>query len=154
MQTYLQVLSAHERAEVHDRSLDLLARVGVRVETAWGREILANAGAQVDAQTHSVRFPAWLVETALKQTPRKFSLGGRRPGYSLPMNAGECALLVDGGALFVYDAEQNIRRSATHADWVKATRLVDAMDDIDLYWWMVREDQPPESPRQFVAYWR
>jgi trimethylamine--corrinoid protein Co-methyltransferase len=70
------------------------------------------------------------------------------------MNTGQCALLVDGGALFVYDAEKNIRRTATHADWVKATRLVDALDDIDLYWWMVREDQSPNSQREFVAYWR
>ena len=154
MHTYRRVLSAEERAQVHEHSLDLLAQVGVRVETAWGRDILAKAGAQVDAQTHIVRFPAWLVEIALKQAPRNFSLGGRRPGYSLPMNAGECALLVDGGALFVYDAEKNLRRSATHADWVKATCLVDALEEIDLYWWMVREDQPPDSQRHFVAYWR
>ena len=154
MRTMLQVLSPEERAQVHTRSLDLLSRVGVRVETAWGRDILAQAGAQVNAHTHVVRFPLRLVETALEQAPRQFSLGGRRPGYSLPMNAGECALLVDGGAMFVYDAEKNLRRLATHADWVKATRLVDVLDEIDLYWWMVREDQTPGSQREFVAYWR
>ncbi len=154
MRTLLEVLSQEERAQVHQRSLDLLASVGVRVETAWGRNILAEAGAQVDGQTHVVRFPAHLVETALKQAPRQFSLGGRRSGYSLPMNTGQCALLVDGGALFVYDAETKIRRCATHTDWVKATRLVDALEEIDLYWWMVRPDQLPDSQRQFVAYWR
>ena len=147
MRTMLQVLSTEERAQVHAHSLDILARVGVRVETAWGRDILAQAGAQVDAHTHIVRFPLPLVETALAQAPRQFSLGGRRPADSLPMNAGECALLVDGGAMFVYDAEENLRRTAVHADWVKATRLVDALDEIDLYWWMVREDQPPGSQR-------
>ena len=154
MRTMLQVLSAEERAQVHARSLELLAKVGVRVETVRGREILANAGAQVDSETHIVHFPRSLVETALEQTPRQFSLGGRRPGYSLPLNAGECALLVDGGALFVYDAEQKLRRTATHADWVKATRLVDVLDEIDLYWWMVREEQSPGSQRGFVTYWR
>ncbi len=154
MRTLVQVLSQDERAQVHARSLDLLSRAGVRVETAWGRDILADAGAQVNPQTHIVRFPPQLVETALQQAPRQFSLGGRRPGYSLPMNAGQCALLVDGGALFVFDAEKNIRRNATHADWVKATRLVDALEDIDLYWWMAREEQSSDSKKQFVAYWR
>lgn len=154
MRTVLEVLSPDERAQVHARSLDLLSRVGVRVETAFGRDILAGAGAQVNTQTHIVRFPPQLVETALQQAPRQFSLGGRRPGCSLPMNADQCALLVDGGAMFVYDAEKNIRRTATHADWVKATRLVDALEDIDLYWWMVRETQSPGSKKQFVAYWR
>jgi trimethylamine--corrinoid protein Co-methyltransferase len=154
MQTMLQVLSEAERTQVHVHSLDLLSKVGVRVETAWGRDILAEAGAQVDAQTHIVRFPPQLVEACLKQAPRQFSLGGRRAGYSLPMNAGHCALLVDGGAMFVYDAEKKMRRNATHADWVKATRLVDALDEIDLYWWMVREDQSPSSRRDFVTYWQ
>ena len=97
MQTLLQVLSNDERAQVHARSLDLLFRVGVRVESARGREILAEAGAQVDQQTRIVRFPPWLIEAALQQAPRQFSLGGRRSGYSLPMNTGRCALLVDGG---------------------------------------------------------
>jgi trimethylamine:corrinoid methyltransferase-like protein len=69
MRTFLQVLSEKERTQVHARSLDLLSRVGVKVETARGREILANAGAQVNPQTHIVRFPPQLVETALEQTP-------------------------------------------------------------------------------------
>jgi trimethylamine--corrinoid protein Co-methyltransferase len=154
MPTLLQVLSSEERSKVHAHSLELLSRMGVRVETSRGRRILAEAGAQVDEGTRMVRFPPALVEQALQNAPRKFALGGRRPGYSLPMNTGQCALLVDGGALFVYDAEKKIRRSATHADWIKATRLVDALDEIDLYWWMVRESQAPFSHGNFVAYWR
>ena len=41
MPTSLQVLSPDMPAQVHERSLDLLRKVGVRVETSRGREILA-----------------------------------------------------------------------------------------------------------------
>ena len=51
MRTALQVLSEEERAQVHARSLDLLAKVGVRVETAWGRDILAALAAGSESVT-------------------------------------------------------------------------------------------------------
>ena len=39
MKTLIQVLSKDERAQVHERSLRVLARTGVRVDTAQGRQI-------------------------------------------------------------------------------------------------------------------
>ena len=44
MQTHLQVLTEDEKKQVHERSLRILARTGVRVDTAKGRRILAEAG--------------------------------------------------------------------------------------------------------------
>ncbi|MBN2148772.1 MAG: trimethylamine methyltransferase family protein [Anaerolineales bacterium] len=154
MRTLLQVLSAEEQAQVHERSLSLLDRVGLRVETARGRAILGQAGAHVDEQEQRVHFPRALIEEALRLAPRKFKLGGRRPGYEIALNANDCTLLADGGALFVYDAELGIRRLATHADWVKATHLIDALDEIGLYWWMVRDSQQSLSPADTTSYWR
>ena len=57
MQTRLQVLSEDEKCQIHDRTLKILARTGVRVDTARGRQILKEAGAQVDENTRIVRFP-------------------------------------------------------------------------------------------------
>lgn len=88
MRTSLQVLSADEKAQVHERTLKILASTGIRVNTAKGREILEAAGAGVDESTKIVRFPRALVEQALRSAPKEFSLGTRRPGWDLPMNAG------------------------------------------------------------------
>ena len=88
MRTTLQVLSEDERSQVHELTLRLLATTGVRVDTGRGRQILAEAGAETDEHTAVVRFPRALVETCLQAAPRRFSLGVRRPGWSLPMNAG------------------------------------------------------------------
>ena len=57
MRTRLQVLSDAEKSEVHERTLGVLARTGMRVDTAEGRRVLAEAGASVDEATRIVRFP-------------------------------------------------------------------------------------------------
>lgn len=44
MQTRLQVLSQAEKDQVHERTLGVLVRTGVRVDTYKGRRILAEAG--------------------------------------------------------------------------------------------------------------
>jgi trimethylamine:corrinoid methyltransferase-like protein len=50
MKTLLQVLSNEEKTQVHERSLEVLAKTGVRVDTAIGRQILNGAGAQVNEE--------------------------------------------------------------------------------------------------------
>lgn len=152
MRTVLQVLSDEEKAEVHERSLRLLSRVGMRVDTDLGRQLLRQAGAEVDETRHIVRFPRDLIEASLQATPKHFSLGARRPGWDLPMNGGECTLLIDGEAVFVLDA-QGERRMATEQDWLDATRLIDAIDEVGVYWSMVRPAGRGEGIAELVEYW-
>mgnify|MGYP001826993455 CR=1 FL=1 len=86
MQTRLQVLSEDEQSQVHERSLNVLAGTGVRVDSAGGRAILKAAGAQVDETSHIVRFHKNQVEEALGLAPKKFTLGARRSGWDLHLN--------------------------------------------------------------------
>ena len=130
MQTRLQVLSEEEQGEVHERSLKILARTGVRVDTARGRQILKEAGAQVDENARIVRFPQNLIEQTLALVPKNFTLGARRPGWDLPLNTGECNLLLDGEGTSVLDRKTGKHRPSTFHDWLEATRLADALDDI------------------------
>lgn len=153
MITYLQVLSEKERHEVHARSLQVLWHTGVRVETARGRKFLRGAGATVDEDTHIVHFPQSLVEEALQLAPRRFTLGGRRPGWFLSMNDGKCSLLADGGAFMVLDSETGKRRPASYEDWYKSTRLIDAIDEFGAYWWMARANDAIVNIGSFVDYW-
>lgn len=154
MRTLLHVLSDDECAQVHERTLRVLARTGVRVETAQGRQFLREAGAEVDENTHVARFPRSLVEGALRLAPKEFTLGARRPGWDLPMNAGQCTLLIDGEALFTLDRQTGERRPGSAQDWLEATRLIDALDEIGVWWGMVKAGDRDDSPASVVAYWR
>ena len=152
MQISLQVLTPDEQAQVHERTLQVLARRGVRVDTGLGRRLLAEAGAAVDEATNIVRFPPELVAESLRLAPGRFSLGGRRDGWEHPLGAGRLTLLADGGATTVIDRETGARRAPTHADWLAATRLIDHYDDVGLYWCMTDYPGDHETPGGWVSY--
>lgn len=153
METYLRVLSDDERSRIHEETLKILSTTGVRVDTAGGRGYLKRAGAQVDENSLIVRIPRELVEESLKQAPKEFSLGARRVDKSITMNRGQCGVILDGGAIYTYDAEAGERRPATKDDWYLATRLGDRLDDIDAYWSVI-EGCWGHSPGDTVAYWK
>ncbi|MGD1996574.1 MAG: trimethylamine methyltransferase family protein [Anaerolineae bacterium] len=152
MKTLLQVLSGDEQAKIHERTLGILSETGVRVDTARGRQILQKAGADVDENTNIVCFPRELVEEALRLAPREFTLGARRPDWNLQMNAGECTLLIDGEAISVLDRETGERRRSTVEDWLEATRLIDGLDEVGLYWSMVEAHDRGDTMADYVAY--
>ncbi len=154
MRINIEVLDQAEMDQVHERSLRILLHSGVRVDSAKARKILGDAGAQVNEHTSIVRFPPSLVEEALLRSPKKFTLGGRRSGWYWPMNNDECTLLADGEARSVVDAESGARRPGTDADWLKATQLIDAIDEIGVYWRMVGSLYRQETIARKVHYWR
>ena len=153
MELRVQVLSEDERAQVHERTLGVLRTTGVRCDTDEGRRILASSGADVDEATRTVRFPPELVESLLAQAGRSFTLHGRRPDWRFPVNAGAFTLLADGGATAVFDAQTGERRPPTHADWLAATRLLDTLDDVGLYWCPTDYPAGYDRPGVFVRYY-
>jgi len=154
MKTLLRVLAQDERAQVHERTLNILAKTGVRVDTAWGRQILKDAGAEVDENTNTVRFPCALVEESLRLAPKEFTLGARRPGWDLRMNGGDCTLCIDGEAVFALDRETGERRPGTTQDWLAATRLIDALDEVGVWWSMVESNDRGDTMADYVSYLR
>ena len=153
METYLQVLSEDEKTQIHERTLKILADTGVKVDTALGRQYLKESGADVNENTHIVRLPRALVEDSLNLAPKKFILGARRPGWDLSMNQGDCTFMGDGEGITVIDRKTGEHRPSTHQDWLDATRLCDALDEVGVYWAMVETGKDLESISEPVKYW-
>jgi trimethylamine--corrinoid protein Co-methyltransferase len=152
MQTQLRVLTEDEKSQVHGRTLKILASTGVRVESAGGREILKAAGAIVDETSHIVKFPRKLVEEALRLAPKEFILGARRPGWDLHPNTGDCHLLLSGEGTRTLDRKTGQHRDSTFDDWLEATRLADALDDIGLYWRIIGATDRGDTIIDYVDY--
>jgi len=152
MQTNLQVLSEAEKTQIHECTLDILARTGVRVDSTGGREILKAAGARVDETSHIVRFTKDQMETALKQAPKQFALAARRPGRDISLNGGECNLLLDGEGTTVLDRKTGKHRDSTFDDWLEAIRLADGLDDVGMYWRIVGASDRSETIPDYVDY--
>jgi trimethylamine--corrinoid protein Co-methyltransferase len=154
LETYIRVLSDEERHQVHDSSLKILSHTGVRVDTAQGRQILKAIGAEVDEYSNIVRFPRHLIEEALRLAPKNFSLGARRPGWFLNMNNSECSLIADGEGISIIDRDSGQHRPTTYQDWLEVTRLIDALDEIGVYWTMAHGAEGSGSIPDMVNYWR
>jgi trimethylamine--corrinoid protein Co-methyltransferase len=154
MQPRLQVLSEEERLQVHARTLEILKTTGIRLESREGCKALHEAGASVESGGLRVRLPEALVEAALRACAKDFALGGRRPGWSQRMNAGETTLCADGTAVHVLDLTTDTRRPGTLQDWETATRLIDALDEIGVYWTMIDPGLPCDAPADCIANWR
>lgn len=152
--TTIQILTDADKTEIHERTLKILERTGVRVDTDLGREYLRKAGANVDEHSKVVRFPSSMVETSLSQCPKEFSLGARRQSWDLEMNAGECTLLIDGSAVGVLNRETDDREPGTYEHWLNATRLIDSVDEIGLYWGMLDTGETDPSMADIVQHWR
>jgi trimethylamine--corrinoid protein Co-methyltransferase len=71
----LLVLSADQIEQIHLATLELLERTGIQTAHPRALEILDGAGARVDGKR--VRIPAWMVEDAIRQAPRRLVLGRR-----------------------------------------------------------------------------
>ncbi len=154
METTIQVLSEDERAQIHERSLKILSNTGMKVDTKKGRKILKEAGAEVNETTHIVRFPRVLVEEAIKVAVKKFKLSARRPGWDFEVNIGECVFCGDGEAANVVDPFTGERRPGTFDDWRNATRILDYLDEIGVYWPMVKGWEGTRTHYEMVHFWR
>ena len=75
MKAQIEVLSAEERTQVHERSLKLLATSGVRILSERGRQILKNAGAEGDINSDIVRFPRPLDRRSTEACTPKIQTG-------------------------------------------------------------------------------
>lgn len=154
METLLKVLSEDEKAQIHERTLRILAETGIQVNTEKGRKYLKDAGAEVDENTKFVKFPRALVEESLRLAPKDFTLGARRPGWDLKMNSGDCTLIVDGEGISVIDRKTGELRPSTFKDCLEATRLMDALDEVGVFWDMAEPNDQGESIPEMVRYWQ
>jgi trimethylamine--corrinoid protein Co-methyltransferase len=94
-----------------------------------------------------------LVEESIRLAPKEFSLGARRPGWDLPMNNGDCSLMADGEGISIIDRKTGQHRPSTFKDWLDATRLNDALDEIGVYWDMTETEGEGDSLAGSVKHW-
>ncbi|MFY9708385.1 MAG: trimethylamine methyltransferase family protein [Desulfobacterales bacterium] len=71
----LQVINEAQIAQLHEATLDVLQRTGVKITHPRALEILSAAGARVNGGR--VKMPGWLVEDAIRKAPSRIVLGTR-----------------------------------------------------------------------------
>ena len=130
----LSLLDAAACDQIHEATLDVLARAGVRFTSPGALAVLRDAGAEVDDQTLVARLPRELVERAVARAPREVLLAARDPARDVVLDGARTWLTLDGTGAATLDHRTGERRPSTAADVAAATRVADALDEIGFVW--------------------
>jgi trimethylamine--corrinoid protein Co-methyltransferase len=127
-------LSEVEKEFVHEKTLEVLDKVGVAYNTPKAIDLLEAAGARVDREALSARLTWDVIEAALRTVPRTVLLAGRDPSRDCVLGGDRLITTSDGMTTYMLDDDTGARRDGTTADLADVTRLCDALDEIDALW--------------------
>lgn len=125
-------VSSDELEAIHLASLTVLEEIGMDFLHPGARQILKEAGAQVDPNSERVRFPRELVELNIGLAPREFTLHSRNPARSLAIGGNALAFCSVASAPNVADREGG-RRPGNRPDFQNLIRLGQGLDAVHLW---------------------
>jgi trimethylamine--corrinoid protein Co-methyltransferase len=130
MRTPLEILSKDEVSRVHEASMHVLEKTGVKFWEPRAIELLRQAGASVDSERSVVRFPRDLVQESVKKAPSSFMLAGRNSKFDLKLGEGQSYFGTLGTAPLVFDLETGERRYARRTDLENLAKIADALESV------------------------
>jgi len=111
---------------LHNASLEILERTGVRLYLQEAVDLLRTAGCQV-TEGNRVYIPAGLVEKALTTVPKRITLYDRHGKPALYLEPGRCYYGPGSDCLHIIDHRTGQRRDPVLQDVVEGVRLCDAL---------------------------
>lgn len=140
-------LDGEDVRRIHNASMRVFERTGIRVMSRRAREEFRRAGADVDEKTCTVRAPEEWVLKKLSTAPACVTLCGREERHDLALGGSRVYIGTGGTALNTLDIDTGERRPAKLLDVQRSARLVDALENIHFY---VLSCYPHDVPKQHV----
>ena len=144
------VLSKADVGRIQQGALTELERVGVKIGTARGRKLLAEAGAHVDSATQVARIPSSLVDEAIGRTAKHIVLCGRDPRQDADLDLQHVHVCNNGNGPLAVDFETGERRPSTAEDLARSARVSNALENLHVFWPMVTSQDAPAPIRTYV----
>jgi len=128
-----RVLSEEQVEKIHQAALEVLERVGLRVESEKFLKIYSDLGAKADFKTGIVKIPPKVVEEALKVVPHRVVLYGRRPEHTMELSDAKVYLGTGGAAVRIIDLEAGEARPTTLQDQADLAFLVENLENVHFF---------------------
>ena len=136
----LNMLSKDLVVTIHEASLEVLKKVGVRVEDPAMREQLHGNGCVIEKER--VKFPPNLIEKVCADICHSFTLTYPQ-GKKVTMESGATLTHPTGGMPFILDIKTGARRLGQTRDLINMTHLINNMNQIDINCAMLFLDDVP-----------
>ena len=146
---YVTVLSEEDVEQVHEATLRVLEEVGLWLPNREVLEILDGSGAEVDFEKQVARYPAEMVERAIKQFPEGFTWYARNPENTLRVDGSRTHFSMPDSALNVIDRNGK-RRPGVPRDGEDICRLCDALPNMAVASTGIN---PPDMPGGLLEAW-
>ena len=143
----LRLLSSDEVSTMREKSLYLLSKMGMRIDHVGVLQILTDAGADVDHETHVVRFPVDLIETLLKTVPGELTVKGaeERHDCAIPHPDGLFYSCTNIQSMLHHDVDSGRFEGNTAARFAEWCQLIEIMEHADICAIQTPMDVPAES---------
>ncbi|NIO72221.1 MAG: trimethylamine methyltransferase [Anaerolineae bacterium] len=123
-------LSPEQCQKLHNASLEILARTGVRLYHQEAVDLLKKAGASV-SEGNRVRIPSGLVEKAFSTVPKRITLYDRHGQPALFLEDYRCYYGPGSDCLNIIDHRTGERRKPVLQDVVEGMTVCDALPHVD-----------------------
>ena len=130
----LEILTPEEIRKIHDSTLWIIEKVGVRFPSERALDIWAANGATVDREKKIVKVKEELIESALKKCPPVYPLAARDPDQDLMLDGNHVFLGTDGCGVEVIDIKTGQRRTSALQDIRDIARIADATEEVAFHW--------------------
>jgi trimethylamine--corrinoid protein Co-methyltransferase len=141
----LKVLDRAQALEIHNAALEILERIGFKMEHPGALEMLIGAGCKV-ANGDWIKMPSYLVEEALKTAPKQINLHDQTGNLTMPLANGNPFYGTGSDTTFTLDLETGERRRSVLKDVANFAKLVDGLENISFAMSMSNpKDVPIES---------
>ena len=143
----IKTLSDEQLAKIHRATLTVLNETGVRFPSEKALKIFAEAGAEVDFNSQTVKIRPDLLMENLARAPQYFTMGSRGDReLDVVLDGNKTYCGTAGTGTQTIDPETGERRSSTKNDIAMMALISDYLPSISFYWPMVAaRDCPVES---------
>ncbi len=152
----MEILTTAEVQKIHDATLWILEKVGVKFPSVRALDIWAAHGAEVDREHKVVKAKGELIESALKNCPPIYPLAARDPDQDLPLDGNHVFVGTDGCGVEVIDIQTGRRRTSKLQDICDIARIADATEEVAFHWVPVSAQDTPVETRglhEIKAIW-
>ena len=128
-----KVFTEDELDEIHLATLEVLEKTGLLFDDDKALAVLDGGGAVIDKKSRVAKFPAHVVEDAVRSAPPKILLAGRDSKNDFVMEKNRVGFTNFGEGVFIIDPYTGAHRETTKADVAASALIADYLSEIDVY---------------------
>jgi trimethylamine--corrinoid protein Co-methyltransferase len=128
-----KVFSDDEIKSVHEATVYLLEKVGIKMHNQAARQVFTEKGAHVDEENQIVKIPRSMLEEAIDSAPSSIILCGREKKYDLLLEGTNVHLGTGGTVLNTLDLDNRKKRPTEVRDVAGYAKMTDALENIAFF---------------------